>query len=117
MPGRMTFSIVQDDAGRVLGKLRRDIPRDTEKLIRERTARMFHAISGSAPRRGGTLAQNVAMVTRPEFGLAGVRKGDAFYARFLEFGTARMDASPFVYPAFQRAIIGLADDLARRLDR
>lgn len=44
---------------------------------------------------------------------------DAFYARFVEFGTVKMNARPFLRPAFDNgksdAVKAIADRLAKRL--
>ena len=74
------------------------------------------AVRDSAPVRTGKLRGNVTWESQREGGqlraTIGVRR-DAFYSRFLEFGTVKMPARPFFRPALQRA----KDDMFRALER
>ena len=123
MPGKMTMKITHDTSGRVLGKLRRDIPRVIEGVIRKRTRRMHGDILSRVRRRTGRLAQHIGMAMGPTFGVAGVfenkprTKTEAFYGRMIEFGTVKMLAKPFVHPAFERAITGIQSEIAKRIDK
>jgi HK97 gp10 family phage protein len=58
-----------------------------------------------APRRGGRLVSEIDIVVEVGAygnvieGRVGVRRGKAFYARFVELGTRFMAARPFLRPA------------------
>lgn len=56
-----------------------------------------------APRRTGTLAGEIDYTVEAErneiVGRVGVKKGDAFYGYFIERGTRRKAARPFLRPA------------------
>jgi len=47
--------------------------------------------------------------------------GDAFYGRFIEYGTAKMPARPFIRPAFdenkEKAVQAIKDRISKRLDK
>lgn len=89
-----------------------------------------------APRATGTLQRNIrARPGRPDGHnatvIVGVRKltgrqvarlkakgkaaDDPFYWRFLEFGTARMPARPFLRPAFEAKKLSAADTIKKAL--
>lgn len=51
-----------------------------------------------APKRFGELKKSISIT--PENEKVVVHTGDAFYAHFLEFGTTKMSAKPFMEPAF-----------------
>ena len=57
----------------------------------------------NAPRRTGRLSRDIAYEVKGEgkdiVGYVGVKKGGAFYGLFVERGTRRMRAQPFLRPA------------------
>jgi HK97 gp10 family phage protein len=60
------------------------------------------AIASSAPYRTGQLSGNIQVSRqgRKKYSLRIGPSGRGFYGRFLEYGTSRMAARPFVRPAF-----------------
>lgn len=71
------------------------------------------AVAEGAPKRTGKLARNIVVVSRksgPGEAVAGVHirgtttkgasRNNAFYWRFIELGTSKMPANPFVRPAY-----------------
>ncbi len=47
--------------------------------------------------------------------LIGSFSRDAFYARMLEFGTTKMDAHPWLRPAYERKIVEAVDEIKKHI--
>lgn len=61
------------------------------------------------PKDSGTLKKSIGVVKRRSknkniisFSVAPLKKKDGWYAHFLEFGTIKMPAHPFMRPAFEK---------------
>ena len=104
---------------------------ETPELVRERlkdviaraTFRLGNAIKTGAPRDTGTLQRSI---TWRASGLNGsVEIGiDAFYWHYLEYGTVKLAARPFIRPAgeaeqpnFERDVIGVGRAIEQRWAR
>ena len=59
--------------------------------------------------RGGTLRRSIRYKRQGEFSCS--VGTNVVYAPFVEFGTSKMRAQPFLYPAYQRAMSELLDNL------
>jgi HK97 gp10 family phage protein len=60
------------------------------------------AASERAPRDTGKLAENIVISDIKEGGTVDIGPDrDRFYGLFLEFGTSKMSARPFLQPAFE----------------
>lgn len=60
------------------------------------------AASEKAPKRTGALAENIVISDITEDGTVDIGPDrDRFYGFFLEFGTSKMAARPFLQPAFE----------------
>lgn len=88
------------------GTLRRSI---VQKQIKERSS-LLNQVFYVAVRKGKQYQKQ---------GKKGNKSQDAYYARFVEFGTSRMPARPFMRPAFegkkQEATQAIKDYLAARI--
>jgi len=93
------------------------------RLPADRSAALAAAVSAGArdvrdaairnlPRRSGRLARRVTVETTPD-GLAATVGTDLDYGTFLEFGTRRMAARPWLRPAFLDLRARLRARLAR----
>jgi HK97 gp10 family phage protein len=73
---------------------------------------------GLAPRRGGRLISEIDIAVEVSAqgnvveGRVGVKRGKAFYARFVELGTRKMAARPFLRPA----VFNNARDIVRIIE-
>lgn len=91
------------------------VPRDTGNLAKNVIAKRI------PPGESGLTSQHIVTVRQGK--LTEKQKGsglqDAFYGRFVEFGTVNMPAQPFLRPAFdenkERAIQAMKDRIASRL--
>lgn len=84
---RVLRKAVQAGANRVLYSAQLKAPHDTGLLLSTLVAR-----TGTSKKKGRVSAR-VGMK-------AGDFKGEAFYGSFLEYGTAKMEARPYLRPAF-----------------
>lgn len=112
----------------ILAQAKSLAPVDTGNLARNLIAKRDRnpAASGAAERyivtvRAKRLSRKAKAAARTASGRIDYRKaGDAFYARFVEFGTAKVAAQPFLRPAFEqnkeRAVQIFRDRLGRDLD-
>ena len=69
---------------------------ETEKSLMEGAERLAALIRDNAPVQTGNMRNSVAAANSPDGALVSV---DAPYAFFVEYGTSRMPAQPFVRPA------------------
>ena len=80
------------------------------------------AVQSSAPVRTGQLAGSIQISKqgRKEHSLRIGPAGSGFYGRFLEYGTSRMSARPFVRPAFDgvrvQAEAAISDSIWRAIN-
>lgn len=81
-------------------------------------------VRGGASRYGDTLVNRRKQRVGQTYQTGGDKSnpgGDTWYWRFLEFGTSKMQAKPFLRPAFERnkdrALTVIADTLNREIDR
>ena len=135
--------IVKVDGLSELGKRMKGLSEDVNKKIARASTGagasvIKKAATAKVPRDTGNLAKNVIakrippgetaltsehIVTVRQGKLTEKQKGsglqDAFYGRFVEFGTVNMPAQPFLRPAFdenkERAIQAIKDRIAARL--
>jgi HK97 gp10 family phage protein len=70
-------------------------------------------------RRTGYLAANIGWQSRPRSlsAVVGVSKGTVYYWKFVEYGTVKMDASPFLRPSAQAEEPRHAAALTQALER
>ena len=81
----------------------------------ETTARQIEATSkGLAPVRTGTLRRSIHTVLEAG-GLRALVGPSVLYGKFVEFGTRRMGARPYMRPAAERHMPGFAAGLAALL--
>ena len=115
--GGLSFTVTQNTSDVVLRKFLRDSPKIVAKLIRRATTTGHSGMKGAVRRDSGKLSAGILRTIRPSIGTAGVQDKDLFYGRFLEFGTARQKATPFVLPAWTKATKNVERDLERELDK
>lgn len=91
---------------------------DVSEGVRDACQALAEAIRSACPRDTGALAGTIAMVDQGEKGFE-VRVGseDVYYAPFVEFGTSRMPAKPFIRPALDEFETKLPQDIEARLNR
>ncbi len=99
MPVRLRVTIVRDTVRPGLRRFREDIPRKL-KITTHRAGRALQSeMRSRAPRLTGELARRI----ESDFGDTFAAVGSTLpRARFLEFGTKRMRARPFVLPSLDR---------------
>jgi len=64
---------------------------------------------------GGSLRQSIRAEKLSE--LSWIITAYEFYASFVEYGTRKMTARPYLFPAWKRGIISYRKDLKKALDR
>lgn len=101
---------VEERLKRAMAKSADEIVRDMKRLVAKDTGALGDSISwtwGDAPAGAMTIAQASAGEGTIRLTIyAGTRDKklgdrDAFYARFVEFGTRKMAAKPFFFPAYR----------------
>lgn len=98
-----TFKVTENTSQRVLTRLSKGIPKSIARSI-ERAVSTHHAASLSlVPTRTRLLLRSIRRVARPDFGIVGISSTEAFYARFIEFGTKHIARRPYIKPAFDKA--------------
>jgi HK97 gp10 family phage protein len=116
MAGKIARQATAAGAGVVRKAARDKAPRDSGNL---RAAIIMKRI----PKRQTRLTEEYIVTPRKgktrdaKAGKAGTGKlgKDAFYARFVEFGTVKMPASPFIRPALENNVKTATDAIAKRL--
>ncbi|QXE85968.1 HK97 gp10 family phage protein [Geomonas nitrogeniifigens] len=106
---RAGAAVFRDEAKRIA-------PKDTGEMARD--------IMLKKPRKGNGLEYQVYVRSGKKSRMAGKKRNvdrDSFYWRFVEFGTAKMAAKPFMRPAFeakrQEAIEKVRESLAANIDK
>ena len=111
----MARSTARVDASQVDGFARRLalasqlIEEEGEQFEEEWGGKWADEMVATVPRDTGNLASQIRQVEP-----GGITMGDAFYWRFLEFGTAKMAPHPFVRPAMKRIRPGARKDAGQR---
>jgi HK97 gp10 family phage protein len=114
MAGKVARQATAAGAGVVRKAARQNAPKDTGNLQaaivmkRERQTRLTEEYV-VAVRKGKS--RDVKAAKRGEGRLG----KDAFYARFMEFGTVKMPAQPFLRPALEENVQAATDAIAKRL--
>ncbi|MDE3838658.1 hypothetical protein C0966_04545 [Bacillus methanolicus] len=74
-----------------------------EKALKEGAEFLKDKIKENVPVRTGNLKENIVVsdVKNGSIDIGVDQQGDAFYGHFLEFGTSKMSAKPFMGPAFE----------------
>lgn len=92
------------EAVAALRKLPVDMRADAQAAINTTAFQVARSAQASVRRRTGLLASRIEWEARPRSLSAVVRiAGDAFYWKFIEYGTVRMPARPFLRPAAMAA--------------
>lgn len=94
-------------AKRALSRLVTDV-HDAQEEVAEKWAAdtLQHAVAGVPVRSGNlgsALEKRVSGSGEQADAQVGVWEGDAYYGQFVEFGTSKMEAQPFLYPAAANA--------------
>lgn len=117
IPAEMQGKVLQE----ALSAGARPIVQAAKTLAPSRTGRLRKAIFSFRDKSGSTPTRQVRAI-RPRMGKR-FQKGnrDAFYWRFVEFGTAKMAAHPFMRPAFQAragdALKAIRERLAKAIEK
>lgn len=89
------------------------------KALREAGALMKESIAREAPRRTGKLKKSIEVSgVRTKDGMKHVQVGpgkDGYYGKFVEFGTVKMRARPFMAPGYENAKSQALDKIAQEL--
>lgn len=96
-----------------------------EEAVLEGAELIREDASQRAPRKTGNLARNIIKETmQKDQGKATAGVGpnkDAFYGLFVEMGTSKMDAQPFLFPAYEskkkEVKLAIRDKLREAIDR
>lgn len=86
----------------VIAKTRRPIPGQTEYSVGMRKAKKWY-VNSRANQRSGRAGKSYMV------------EGEAFYWRFLEFGTSKYPKSPFLIPAFESKKMEAIELIKKRL--
>ncbi len=114
MPVRLRVRIDRDTVSPGLRRLRQEIPRRL-KISVHRAGRAVEAeMRSRAPRLTGELARRIESDIGDTFAEVG---STLPRARFLEFGTKRMRARPFVLPSLERITPRFQRDIFVELKR
>lgn len=75
----------------------------TEKALQQSAGLLKEKIETTAPYRKGTLSESIIMsdVKDGQINVGPDQQGKAFYGHFLEFGTSKMPAQPFMGPVYE----------------
>jgi HK97 gp10 family phage protein len=110
---------VSAGAAVIRNEARLKAPKDTGEMARDIMIKRARDSRGS-----GLITYHVFVRTGKKSRLAGKKRNvnrDSFYWRFVEFGTAKMSAKPFMRPAFdtakERAVQAIKEYLAARIDK
>ena len=114
-----TVTVHLDGADQLAGKLR-FWEREKRRGIADLVARYLEIIArearGLAPVDTGALRESIETdAARVLTELAGLVVAGADYAAFVEHGTSRMAAQPFLFPAFEMHARAFYDDLRQLL--
>ena len=89
------------------------------KALREAGEVMKEAIKQEAPRKTGTLKESIevsGVKTKDGFKHVAVGPGkEGWYGKFLEFGTVKMKAKPFMAPGYERSKAGALEKISEEL--
>ena len=101
---------------RSIKKLVSDIQENIEDTMKAGAGDLARAASGRVPVNTGALKKSI--VVREEGGkLSYVISATAPHARFVEFGTRKTPARPFMVPAAEEVFPALVDDLAGSINK
>lgn len=114
---RMTVDIPQSEVNKMIRQVRiwqirkrtqiMDLVRDTAKEIAANTQK-------AAPEDSGDLKKNIKTLLRDLADeLSGFVVADKFYAKFIELGTQKARAHPFMLPAYESAVADFLIKLRR----
>lgn len=114
-----TFTSSLDGVPQFVGALRaweRRKHAEVGALVVRTTGALLEDAVRAAPERTGRLRESLeADVARALTDLVGDVVAGVFYARFVELGTAKLAAHPFLFPAWERHARAFYDDLRRIL--
>lgn len=94
-----------------------DIKRDKNDAVLEGAKVMQKATQEKAPKKTGNLS-NLIEISDVEDGSVDVfvdQQGKAYYGYFLEYGTSKMRAQPFMGPAFNANMSKIQDAMASKM--
>lgn len=105
---------------------KKEVRKITRQAVREGLRPVRDAVEARAPvGETGELKQNVKLRVakgkkRGDIALEvrvgeGDFKGDQYYAAFIEYGTSKMDAKPFMRPTYDEQADDVADKTTRRI--
>jgi HK97 gp10 family phage protein len=110
---------VSAGAAVIRNEARLKAPKDTGEMVRDIMIKRAKEIKGS-----GDVTYQVFVRTGKKSRLAGKKRNvarDSFYWRFVEFGTSKMSAKPFMRPAFdtqkEKAVERIREYLAARIEK
>ena len=96
---------------KIAGRRSRDIPQRADRALRKSALDMVGDAKIVAPKDTGYMASTIDMASR---GLLKVELGPtANYSFWVEHGTSRMAAQPFMHPSVDRRLPGLVKALSR----
>lgn len=114
------FQFDKKSLDRLQHKLEKEFPREAKKqgreLVKKAATELRNDVKAAAPMDTGTLRRSIYVkLLRDKFGephaadvriktgkKAQAKNRDGFYWRFLEHGTVKIDAQPFVHPTIER---------------
>lgn len=110
---------VSAGAAIIRSEARRLAPKDTGEMVRDIMIKRAREVKGS-----GLITYHVFVRTGKKSRMAGKKRNisrDSFYWRFVEFGTSKMSAKPFMRPAFDtkktEAVERIREYLSARIEK
>ena len=95
---------------RKINKLKGDIRKRAVRAVTSAVINVEREAKKAVAVDTGRLRSSIRFDIRDD-GLTGEVFTDVFYAPFIEFGTVKMRARPFLFPAFQKAQVQLIEDM------
>ena len=99
--------------GEMVKRLPEELQKEAKGILSEGGHAGLQHSSAVVPVKTGRLRGSLRL--RQEFGLRTVLSADTPYARFVEFGTRRMRAQPYLRPGLQRAVDYIRENWNKRI--
>lgn len=100
-----------------LEKLGNDVDKHADEALKNAGKVLQTEVKKRAPVRTGNLKQHIMLSEPKDRAIDVYVDGKAYYGAFLEEGTSKMRAQPFMYPAFQSSQFKIRREMVETLRR